>query len=117
MREINSSKIKETIAKLLTKAACDLPKEVESAIKISYKKKGISNLEKSILKELIDNINIAREEKMPLCQDTGTATIFLEIGQDVHIIGNLYKAINDGVTEAYKNLRKHKRQYPRQSSH
>ncbi|OGC06891.1 fumarate hydratase [candidate division WOR-1 bacterium RIFOXYA2_FULL_36_21] len=106
MRKINSLKIKETITTLLKEAAYDLPKEVESAMKKSYKKSNLSKLEKNILKELIDNINIAREEKMPLCQDTGTATIFIEIGQDVHITGDFYKAINDGAVEAYKNLRK-----------
>ncbi|HBM80558.1 MAG TPA: fumarate hydratase, partial [Clostridiaceae bacterium] len=53
---------------------------------------------KKILQQLLENINIAREDNIPLCQDTGMAVVFLEIGQDVHITGGyLYEAVNQGV--------------------
>ena len=58
---------------------------------------------REVLKTLIDNARIAKEEKLPICQDTGMAIVFLEIGQDVHLAGgDLEDAVNEGVRQGYK---------------
>lgn len=106
MREITSKKIKETVAELFLSAALDLPKEVEDSISHALAHES-SPLGRHVLGEIIKNAEIARKEKLPLCQDTGMAVVFVELGQDVRMIdGNLHEAINEGVSIAYKNLRK-----------
>lgn len=67
----------------------------------------ISQTGKGILKQIVMNAEIAREEDFPLCQDTGFAVVFMELGQDVHVTGGyLYDAISEGVRTGYKDLRK-----------
>ncbi|GFR36456.1 fumarate hydratase [Thermobrachium celere] len=69
---------------------------------MNLKRRKRLNLEKKILDILIKNSEIAENEKMPMCQDTGMAVVFMEIGQDVHIVGgNLEDAINEGVRQGY----------------
>ena len=102
MREIDASLIIETVKKLCISTNINLPKDVCQSIKDAY------NLEpfapaKNILGNIIKNIEIANEKQVPLCQDTGMASVFLEIGQDVHITGMpLYDAINEGVRQGYE---------------
>lgn len=70
---------------------------------ISYKNNEQYEIAKDVLEKIIDNSNIAKNENMPMCQDTGMACVFLEIGQDVHFIdGNLEDAINEGVKLGYE---------------
>jgi len=78
-----------------------LPDDVIFAIKRSVLKE-TSPLGRQVLKTIINNIDIAENERRPLCQDTGTAVVFLEIGQDVHITGGgLYDAVQVGVRKGY----------------
>lgn len=101
MREIHVSTIIETVAKLCTEANFFLGKDVMDAIN-KAKEKEASTLGKDILEQLIANAAIAREELVPMCQDTGYAVIFVELGQDVHIVGGaLTAAINEGVCKGY----------------
>jgi|SRR3989339_771695 len=106
MREIPVSKIKDTIEKLLREAAWNLPLEVEEALNDALAHES-SPVGREILRELIKNAEIARSQKLPICQDTGMAVVFIELGEEVVITGgNIYDAINEAVKTAYKDLRK-----------
>ncbi len=101
MREINVNKIKDIIKKLCIEANYYLPEDVFKRIEDAINEEE-SEVGKNILKTLKENAIIARNEKLPICQDTGLAVVFLEIGQDVHFVGgDLYDAINQGVKEGY----------------
>lgn len=102
MRKIKAKKIEQAIEKLYTKANYNLPKDVEQALKRSVKKE-TSKIAKNVLNVLIENSDIAKNELIPICQDTGLAIVFVEIGQDVRIAGgDLKEAINNGVKNAVK---------------
>jgi fumarate hydratase subunit alpha len=102
MREIQASTIKETVAKLFIEANIDLGRDVLNAFDNAIKMEE-SPVARSILEELRENAKIAREEDLPICQDTGLAVVFVELGQDVHIYGgDLYEAINEGVRIGYQ---------------
>ncbi|MCC8068576.1 MAG: fumarate hydratase [Ruminococcus sp.] len=101
MRTIEVSQVKDTIRDLCIKANIYLPKSLEDKIKSSIDKEK-SPVGKNVFCDLCDNIQSAKDEHIAICQDTGMAVIFLEIGQDVHFVGgNLYDAINQGVAEGY----------------
>lgn len=102
MRKIQAEIITEAVKTLLLDANFSLPKDVLRKIKIAYKKEKNPRA-KMIFEQILKNENIARREKIPLCQDTGTVVVFLEVGQDIQIVGgNLTDAINEGVRRAYK---------------
>ena len=102
MREISVNEIKNAVKKLCIDANYFLPDDVFERIK-ECENLEESEVGKNVLKILMENATIAKNEKVPICQDTGVAVIFLEIGQDVHFVdGNLYDAINEGVREGYK---------------
>lgn len=101
MKEIKASAIIKTVARLCQEANFELGEDVLAALKKAQKTEK-SSLGRETLGQLIENAKIAREEKMPLCQDCGTAIVFLEIGQKVHISdGDLYKAVEEGVRQGY----------------
>jgi len=101
MREVHVSKITETIKQLCMDANYYLGHDIKNKF-YEFKERETSKLGKEILDILIQNSEIAEKEKMPMCQDTGMAVVFMEIGQDVHIIGgNLEDAINEGVRQGY----------------
>ncbi|MDD3224070.1 MAG: fumarate hydratase [Clostridium sp.] len=103
MRVINSNEITNAVEKLCMEANYDLPNDILDALKKS------ENLEKfpiakDMLSNIIENSKIAKQERVPICQDTGIACVFVEIGQDVHIDGSLIEdAINEGVRKGYKS--------------
>ncbi len=99
MRTIQSSKIKDECIKLILKANVCVDKKTLDKIMIQKEKE--TGLAREILTQIIENDNLAQKENIPLCQDTGIAIFFLEIGQDVHIEGNLNDAINEAVKIAY----------------
>jgi fumarate hydratase subunit alpha len=102
MRLIDSKKIIETVSYLLQEACLYLPEDVLAALKEAREKEE-SPVAKDVLSRLIENTEIAAKEKIPLCQDTGAAVVFLELGQEVHISGgDLYTAINEGVRQGYE---------------
>ncbi len=101
MREIDVSVIKESVAALCIKANKRLTPDVVDAI-LTAKERETNPLGKSILGDLELNLAAAEELDIPICQDTGMAVVFLEIGQDVHIVGgSLEDAVNDGVRKGY----------------
>lgn len=103
MREICASKILETVERLCVKANEQLPEDVKCALR-SCRKKEDGVLAGGVLDQIIENFEIAERESVPICQDTGMACVFLEIGQDVHIAGgNLTEAVNEGVRRGYEN--------------
>jgi len=103
MREIDVNEVKSVIEKLAEEAAFELPEDFLEREKQMLEREE-SELGKEVLKQLIENAELARRERLPLCQDTGLAVIFLEVGQDVHFTGgNLIDAINEGVRNAYRN--------------
>lgn len=102
MREISVDLITYTIEQMCIKANKELPPDIEKCLNCSTKAE-INPLGKSVLCDLQKNIDAAKEYDIPICQDTGMAVIFLEIGQDVHIVGgDLTDAINLGVKQGYE---------------
>ncbi|WP_066889894.1 fumarate hydratase [Clostridium nigeriense] len=103
MREIHIEKVQETIEKLCIEANYNLSKDILNRIR-KAKEEEIWTLADNILDKIILNSKIAENEKIPICQDTGMTCVFIEIGQDVHIIGgSLEEAINEGIRRGYKN--------------
>ena len=101
MREIDVNVIKDIVARLCEEANLKLPCGMREVIENSIPCEE-SPVCKEVLGDLIKNIDCAEELNVPICQDTGMAVIFLEIGQDVHFTGgNLYNAINEGVAKGY----------------
>lgn len=101
MREIAADKITETVAEMCIEANKILPPEVEGLVRGACETEQ-SELGRKILSELSRNLDIAREEDLPICQDTGMAILFVEIGQEVHITGGaLSEALNEGVRRGY----------------
>lgn len=102
MREINVSELREKIKELFLNANVYLPLDTEKSIKEGYEKE-TSDAGKAALKTACDNLEAARSMVMPICQDTGMAVVFCDIGQDVRLVGGDYEtAINEGVAKAYK---------------
>jgi len=101
MREIDSKIITQKIKEAFIEANLTLSESLVNCIKGSVKSE-TSPLAKNVLHKLEENINLARKINVPICQDTGMAVVFINIGQDVHIVGGLLKdAVNQGVREAY----------------
>jgi fumarate hydratase subunit alpha len=100
-REIDVKEVSETISRLCEEATHFLPEDVEGALK-SASEKEKSPLAKAVLLEIVENAAIARDQMIPLCQDTGTTVVMLEVGQDVHLVGgSLVDAVNEGVGRGY----------------
>ena len=103
MREVSVNLITDVVEKLCVKANKELPCDIERCLFESAKKE-TNTLGKSLLLDLQKNLKAAKEYDIPICQDTGMAVVFLEIGQDVHITGgDLTDAVNEGVRRGYIN--------------
>ena len=101
IREISTKEIIKVVRDLCIDANYDLGDDVLRAFNQAIEKED-SGTGREVLKELIENARIAREEQVPICQDCGLAVVFIEIGQDVHITGgDLKEAINEGVRQGY----------------
>lgn len=101
MREINSQEITEAVARLCIEANLHLPDGMKECIE-NARKLEKSELCKSVLGDLEQNLIAADELSVPICQDTGMAVVFAEIGQDVHIAGGAFEdAVNEGVAKGY----------------
>lgn len=101
MREVSASIITETIKDMCIRANHFLSPDMENAIHKAAKEEKAA-LGRQILTQLEENMKIAGEEMIPICQDTGMTTVFFELGQEVHIVdGNLEDAINEGVRRGY----------------
>ncbi|MEA3254011.1 MAG: fumarate hydratase [Chloroflexota bacterium] len=101
MREIKAGEVMETVSRLFQEACYHLPKDVLLALQ-KAREKEVSAAAQTVLDRLLENAAIAAEGQVPLCQDTGCAVVFLELGQEVHISGgDLYTAVNEGVRQGY----------------
>jgi fumarate hydratase subunit alpha len=102
MRELSVKNITNALRDLVISANTDLAEDVVASLNKALKNE-TSPTGREILRQIIQNSELARREKMPLCQDTGTAVVFLEIGQDVHFMdGALTEAVNAGVARGYE---------------
>ena len=100
MRQMDASLIADTVAVLCVQANRNLPGDVACALHHAQKQEPFAPA-RELLDLLADNERIARETCMPICQDTGMAVVFVDVGQDVHINGSLEQAVNEGVRRGY----------------
>ncbi|MDK2787726.1 MAG: fumarate hydratase subunit alpha [Epulopiscium sp.] len=102
LKEIHTSKIQDAVARLCMESNYYLSEDIKEGL-ISSKAKEISPLGQSILDDIIENAEVAQKRAIPICQDTGTAVVFVEIGQDVHVVGDsLEEAIQNGIRKGYQ---------------
>ena len=102
MRVIKASKITKVVSDLCRIANTDADQNVYKAICTARNAETIP-LAKTALDMIVQNMDIAKEEKMPMCQDTGMVIVFVEIGQEVYVKGNLKEAIQEGVRQSYRD--------------
>ncbi len=101
IREVNVKEITEAVASMCIEVNHNLSEDMRCALDGAFNKEN-SELGKQILDQLKQNLTIAKEEMIPICQDTGMAVVFMEIGQEVHFVGgNIEDAINEGVRKGY----------------
>jgi fumarate hydratase subunit alpha len=101
MRDIHVNQITAAVSKLVGEAAFDLPDDFFDAMERMHNAEE-SELGRHVIEELLKNSSLAKEQRLPMCQDTGMAILFVEVGQDAHVIeGSLTHAINEGVRLGY----------------
>jgi fumarate hydratase subunit alpha len=101
MRDIEASTVTEVVTRLFQQANFELKTDVLAALKQARQDEE-SPLGREVIDRILENSDIAVRERIPLCQDCGVAVVFLELGQEVRIVGgNLYDAVNEGVRKAY----------------
>lgn len=100
-REINVAEVRDAVERLCLEANYVAAADVRAAFEVAAERE-VSPLGRRVFLQLLDNMSIAAAERVPMCQDTGTAVLFVEIGQDVHFTGgSLRNAIDEGVRRAY----------------
>ena len=102
MKEIAASRITEVVKRLCIEANCYLPQDMKTCIETSSQQETWPQA-KEILERIIENYQIAQQGSRPICQDTGVACVFITMGQDVHVEGNLAEAIHEGVRQGYRD--------------
>ena len=100
MREISAQQITAVVKRLCIEANCHLPRDVKSCIETAHTQEAWPQA-KEILERIMENYQIADENDRPICQDTGMACVFVTVGQEVHISGDLTEAIHEGVRQGY----------------
>ena len=100
MRNIEAAKVTEVVRRLCIDANCYLPCDVKERIE-SFRKAESFPVAQGVLDQIIENYGLADQNDVPICQDTGLACVFVEIGQDVHVEGSLEEAIHEGVRQGY----------------
>ena len=100
MRKIDLEKVRDAVRELFISACLDLPLDVRCAIERARDMEQ-SPLGREILTRIVDNSLLAEEKRLPICQDTGVATVYLAVGTEVVFEGDLYQAVNEGVRLAY----------------
>ena len=101
MRTIHHETITATVKKLAMEAGTDLEPDILDAL-VKARDEETSSLARHVLELFIANADIASREKIPLCQDTGVAVVFVDIGQDVHVEGSLEEAVQEGIAQGYE---------------
>jgi len=102
LRKVSAEEITKTVRALCISAACDLEPDVVSAVKSAAVKEE-SPLGKEVLEQIINNFEIAGREHLPMCQDTGIAVFFIEVGRGVQLEFSLEDAVNEGVRQGYRD--------------
>lgn len=103
VREVCVREVEETVRALFLSACCNIGQDVMTLLKEGLEKEE-SPFGRDILSQLIKNDEIACERQMPICQDTGMAVVFMDVGQDVHFVGgDVNEAVNEGVRRAYRD--------------
>ena len=100
MREIQAERITEVVKRLCISANNHLPEDVKHCIEKSYEMENWPQA-REILERIMENYQIADREDCPVCQDTGVACVFIKMGQEVHVQGDLNEAIHEGVRQGY----------------
>ncbi len=101
MKDIHVNSITEAVAAMAVQACCKLPADVRKSFEAALTREP-SPVGRNILDQLLENAAIAAEEDIPICQDTGLAVVFADLGQDVHIVGGGFEdAVNEGVRRGY----------------
>ncbi len=101
IRSFDVALIEEAVARMCGPLACIMPTDVWSAMEGALDREDGQNA-RSVLKELLENYDLAAKESIPICQDTGMVVVFLDVGRDVHFLGDPYEAINEGVRRGYR---------------
>ena len=101
MREIQAERITEVVKRLCISANNHLPEDVKHCIEKSYELENWPQA-REILERIMENYQIADREDCPVCQDTGVACVFIKMGQEVHVQGDLNEAIHEGVRQGYE---------------
>ena len=103
MRELSVKRIEDTVYALFMSACCEIGEDVLSLLERNLRTEE-SPFGREVLRQLIENDHLAAQKKMPICQDTGMAVIFMDVGQDVHLTGgDVNEAIENGVRRAYRD--------------
>jgi fumarate hydratase subunit alpha len=103
MRELQANVVAETVARLCMEANYDLGRDVAAALERAMAQEE-SETGRGVLQQILENARIAHEEEVAICQDCGLAIVFLDLGQDLHIVGgDLYEAVNEGVRRGYQD--------------
>ena len=103
MRDVDVSLLTQTISTLFQEACHRLPDDVVAALR-GAREREESPASRDILEKLLENAELAPRETIPLCQDTGLAVVFIELGQEVHLVGgDLRDAVNEGVRQGYRD--------------
>ena len=102
MREISAQEIAAAVEQLCVEANRQLPESLEELISAGARQEA-SPIARPVMEDLCRNLQAARELKIPICQDTGMAVVFAQVGQEVHINGDFEQAVNEGVRRGYVN--------------
>lgn len=103
MRELDVREIENAVREMCISANCNLPEDIYKKLCRSERNEE-SETGKDILRNIIKNANLAKKNRVPICQDTGMATLFIEIGQEVHLTGGDFEqAVNEGVRKGYRD--------------
>ena len=102
MRELPASEIRDAVIRLIYQASYRIGPDIEAAVRRGIDRER-SDAARDVLEQIVESYQIAREESIAICQDTGMAVFFFEIGQDVHIVGPFEEAVNDAVRVAYRD--------------
>lgn len=101
MRIVGAQDIARAVSELCVEACCVLPERVVQRLMEAREQEAGHSAAREVLSQLIENARLAREAMRPCCQDTGMAVVFLDVGMDAHIDGDVYAAVNEGVARGY----------------
>lgn len=101
MRIVDSKKITEAVKDMSIESNYFLNEDVVNKIKESYLEEK-NSISKEILRDMLENLDIAKKDNIPICQDTGMVVVFVDIGDNIYIKGNIEDAINEGIRQGYK---------------